>query len=230
MRFARKAYIPDNRTIAKDKEWEPFIFGMCFSHLDELNSLGADCTRYELCQVIKNMTGRTVPKIESCLDYYLGKNYLYETDDKRIFYDYETIKRESYLVIQPSVMEWFLDNYPMDTFAFKVYLRLYRAYYYAHNKGSIAEITIAGRNQLSLLNQIGYCSTAGKNRDKANEVIEHLESAGIVHISDYKTKYSSMGQYCGKFRTIWEVKSEIDYGKSRNPEQPSNQLDGTITR
>lgn len=85
---------------------------------------------------------------------------------------------------------------------------------------------------MSLLSQTGYYPIAAKNRNKATEIIQKFQDAGFVRASDPHLKYSEMGNYCGKTRTLWEVKDSIEYDSDKDrqegteePHVQSNTLD-----
>ena len=215
-KFASKVMIPERVELYQHKHWEPFIFAICYETIYQLAAEGFDCSKALLKRNVKGITGRTHVKVSGSIDFCIEQGFLYEDEEGHIKYSYDTISKTGYVKVDSSILNWFVDNSPNDSMSFRLYVRLLHIYQYNKAQNRIWELRIGGQSKMSLLSQTGYYPIAAKNRNKATEIIQKFQDAGFVRVSDPHLKYSDMGNYCGKTRTLWEVKDSIEYDNDKD--------------
>ena len=215
-KFASKVMIPERVELYQHKHWEPFIFAICYETIYQLAAEGFDCSKALLKRNVKGITGRTHVKVSESIDFCIEQGFLYEDEEGHIKYSYDTISKTGYVKVDSSILNWFVDNSPNDSMSFRLYVRLLHIYQYNKAQNRIWELRIGGQSKMSLLSQTGYYPIAAKNRNKATEIIQKFQDAGFVRVSDPHLKYSDMGNYCGKTRTLWEVKDSIEYDNDKD--------------
>ena len=215
-KFASKVMIPERVELYQHKHWEPFIFAICYETIYQLAAEGFDCSKALLKRNVRGITGRTHVKVSESIDFCIEQGFLYEDEEGHIKYSYDTISKTGYVKVDSSILNWFVDNSPNDSMSFRLYVRLLHIYQYNKAQNRIWELRIGGQSKISLLSQTGYYPIAAKNRNKATEIIQKFQDAGFVRVSDPHLKYSEMGNYCGKTRTLWEVKDSIEYDSDKD--------------
>lgn len=218
-KFASKVMIPERVELYQHKHWEPFIFAICYETIYQLAAEGYDCSKALLKRNVRGITGRTHVKVSESIDFCIEQGFLYEDEEGHIKYSYDTISKTGYVKVDSSILNWFVDNSPNDSMSFRLYVRLLHIYQYNKAQNRIWELRIGGQSKMSLLSQTGYYPIAAKNRNKATEIIQKFQDAGFVRVSDPHLKYSEMGNYCGKTRTLWEVKDSIEYDSNKDRQE-----------
>lgn len=218
-KFSSAVMIPENVELYQHKQWEPFIFAICYETINQMAAEGFDCTKSHLKRNVKRITGRTHVKVADSVEFCFQQGFFYEDKNGYVKYNYETVGKTGFVKVDSSILNWFVDNSPDDSMSFRLYMRLLRVYEYNKTQGKTWELRIGGKSRLSLLNQIGYYSIAAKNRNKATEIIQRFQEAGFVSLSEPHSKYSDMGDYCGKTRMLWEVKDRIEYDNDKNGQE-----------
>ena len=215
-KFTSQVMIPERVELYQHKHWEPFIFAICYETIYQLAAEGFDCSKALLKRNVRGITGRTHVKVSESIDFCIEQGFLYEDEEGHIKYSYDTISKTGYVKVDSSILNWFVDNSPNDSMSFRLYVRLLHIYQYNKAQNRIWELRIGGQSKMSLLSQTGYYPIAAKNRNKATEIIQKFQDAGFVRVSDPHLKYSEMGNYCGKTRTLWEVKDSIEYDSNKD--------------
>lgn len=218
-KFSSVVAIPETVELYQYKQWEPFIFAICYETINQLAAEGFDCTKNQLKRNVKKITGRTHVKITDSIEFCFKKGFLYEDKNGYVKYSFEAIGKNGFVKVNASILNWFADNSPDDSMSFRLYVRLLHIYQYNNTVHRMWELRIGGKSKVSLLNQIGYYSIAAKNRNKATEIIQKFQEAGFVSLSAPHPKYSDMGDFCGKTRTLWEVKDSIEHDNSKNEQE-----------
>lgn len=218
-KFVSKVMIPEKVELYQYKQWEPFIFAICYETIYQLAAEGFDCSKALLKRNVRGITGRTHVKVNESIDFCFEQGFLYEDSEGHVKYSYDAISKNGYVKVDSSILNWFAENSPNDSMSFRLYARLLHIYQYNKTQHRTWELRIGGQSKMSLLSQTGYYPIAAKNRNKATEIIQRFQDAGFVNVSSPHLKYSEMGNYCGKTRTLWEVKDRIEYNIDKDGQE-----------
>ena len=188
-----KSYVPVGKEILKDKDYN--ALGRA---LMDCYSFSADGGRFIQKKKVKNMLRDTLDmqnrKVNKMINKYLDVGALVESDDE--YYKVPMLK--PFTIMPQKLLKFFVGRKDIE---FKVYSIL--LYYYRYvGEASKYTFSLSGKN--GLIGRCGY-SDCSRNRSLFKEVLEDLESNGLVQVSKPQVRKGVSDKYQGYYMSLYNV-------------------------
>lgn len=205
--FRYKIAIPVTLDALSDKSWDPFSYALIVDYAFQTRSFSSYTaddddeesfeneywvvpTRKASYLLTKHLgkgqkaaasTIKAISENEKATNRLAANIKVSDSDEPQLMIRKKMTQR--FTKVNSHTLNLFLTDEELDSFDFRVYLRLKSWYEYSIDKFSEPyQFRIGGTGKKTLLETIGYCPTSNINREKAKKSIEKLSERGLVTI------------------------------------------------